>query len=201
MLMRIEPKLSIKAGRLVPKKESSLDSFDRASDDYFILIPIGSLVALSLVEFISLVKDSAPITHQILVLLLVIALSLCFYFNIRAIRRSYTLTWIATNLDKDVNRKLSRLAVESVGWELIEDYKTYLVAHTEASGFTWGQELTIIFDDCGIYANFRNRSHTLASARNPMMFGRGKKGLRRFSEELERLKGSAGRCCTNQISE
>jgi hypothetical protein len=183
--MRIEPKQSIRAGRLVAKKESS-PALLRVSDDYLVLIYTGALIAISLSEFVSLVKDSASITYQILTLLLVIALSLGFYFSVRTIKRNYSLTWIETGLDKVINRELSQRAVESVGWRLIENYKSYLVALTGASGFTWGQEITVIFDDGGVFMNVRNRS--MVGGRSPWLFGKGKKCLKRLSEELERLK-------------
>jgi len=186
MLMRIDPKQSIRAGRLVPKKQSTLSSLDQVSDDYLVLIPTGAIVAISLVEFVSLVKDSAPIAYQLLALPLVIALSLGFYFTVRTIKRSYSLRWIETGLDKEVNRELSQRAVGSIEWKLIEDHKSYVVAITGASGFTWGQEIIVIFNDGGVFVNVRNRTMV---ARSPWLFGRGKECLRRLSEELERLKG------------
>lgn len=185
--MRIDAKKSIKAGRLVENEQFQLASLDQISGDYLILIPIVALAVLPLVAMLSLIRNQAPIVHILIALVLLIALLLYLHYTFQAIKRNNLLIRIETGLDKRANRETSLRLIESVGWKLIENYKSYLAAITSLSDFTWGQEVTIIFDEGCIYVNCRNRIGGIPSARSPWSFGRCEKCLSQFYQELQRL--------------
>jgi hypothetical protein len=156
--MQIDIRKSIMTGRLVAKRQCLIASLDQISDDYLIMVPIAFLVAIPAVALFTLIKDGAPIGHVLIALFLLIALLCGFYYTLQAIKQNCLLTWIETGLDKQANRELSLRAIESIGWKLVENYKSNLAAITGIAGFTWGQEVTVIFDDGGVYVNCKNRS-------------------------------------------
>ena len=171
-------------------RQALLVSLDQVSDDYLILLLTGLLTAIPIVALYTLVRDQAPIAYVLIDVFLLIALLVSFHRTLRAIKRNCMLTRIETGLDALANRDLSLRAVESIGWKVIESYKPYLTAVTGISAFTWGQEITVIFDNGCVYLNCRNRSG-LAPGRSPWLFGRGNKCLSQFSDEIQKLKGRA----------
>ena len=190
-MMRIDVPKSIRAGRLVCRNRTSLDLLDEVSGEYLVLVPLAALIAICLLSLLRLKGDDAPVTHFLFPLFLLSALLVSLRFTYLAIRRNRRLIRIETGVDKEANRNLTLQVIEFIGWSVIENRQAYGTAATPMSAFTWGQEITVLYDQGGVYLNCRNRTGGLPSARSPYLFGKGERCLKQFHEELERLLGHA----------
>ncbi len=189
-MMPIDSRRSLRSGRLVTNKRSVLGLLDEVSGDYAAVVLEAMLVVLCSLLLIDLVKERASIGRIGMAFVSLAALLLFFRSTVRTIKRNSMLDRLETGFDRDLNRAVVLSAIASLRWTLVYDYKTYATVLTEATGFTWGQEVTIIFDDRAVFVNCRNRDTPGASVRSPWLFGNRTACLNRLTHEIDRLKAA-----------
>jgi len=182
--MRIDPDKSITAGQLVTKRQSLFDATDDVTGDYIVFVPLAALTAICLIAI-----TRASTTGGQLLLIVVLALILvASLFTYRTIRRSRKLFCIHTGLSPDANLQSSLRSIESNGWNIIEKHYSHVCATTRNSGFTWGQEITLIFADGKIYINCRNSVGGAPSARSPFDFGQCRQRIDEFRGQFDLIR-------------
>jgi hypothetical protein len=188
--MPVDSRRSLRSGRLVTNKRSILGLLDELSGDYAVVVLDATLVVLCSLLLIDFVRERASIVRIGMAFVSLAVLLLFFWSTVRTIKRNSMLDRLETGLDRDLNRAVVLRAIASLRWTLVYDYKTYAIALTEATGFTWGQEVTIIFDDQAVFVNCRNRDTPGASVRSPWLFGNRTACVNRLGHEIDRLKAA-----------
>ncbi|HEY3103788.1 MAG TPA: hypothetical protein VGJ69_09345 [Pyrinomonadaceae bacterium] len=182
--MRINPDKSVTAGQLVTTRQSLFDAIDDVTGDYLIFVPLAAFSAICLIA----ITRASTTSAQLLLIVVFALLLVASWFTYRTIQRSRKLFCIHTGLSPDANLQLSLRAIESTAWNIIERHKSYLCATTRSSGFTWGQEITLIFADGDIYVNCRNSVGGAPSARSPFDFGRCRRCIDEFRAHFDIIR-------------
>lgn len=78
------------------------------------------------------------------------------------------------------NRKIAKRVFEKLGWSIVYDTKNYVVINPNESSFTWGQQITLIFNNDEIL--FNSFGYGRFFMKSPISFGKNSANFKKFNK-------------------